>query len=88
MNYTVLWEPGAERRLAELWNAGPDRGAIAAAADQIDTLLARDPTAQGESRSGNRRLVYRGPLAVLFDVRLAEGTVYVLAVDRRSRRRA
>jgi hypothetical protein len=25
MKYTVVWQPFAERKLAELWNAGPDR---------------------------------------------------------------
>ncbi len=72
--------------MADLWTAGPDRAAIAAAADEIDNLLARDPTAVGESRTGTRRLLFRGPLAALIDVRAAERTVYVLAVARNSRR--
>jgi plasmid stabilization system protein ParE len=87
MSYTVRWKPEAERHLAELWNAGPDRNAIAAAADQIDTLLAGDPGTAGEARTGTRRLLFRGPLAVLIDVRPAERVVYVLDVARNRRRR-
>ena len=29
--YRVVWKPSAERRVAELWAAGPDRAAVAAA---------------------------------------------------------
>ena len=41
MKYTVTWTPSAEQDLAALWNAAPDRQAVADAADEIDTSLAR-----------------------------------------------
>jgi plasmid stabilization system protein ParE len=86
MSYSVLWTPQAEQELAALWNAGPDRAAIAAAADELDVLLSRDPTALGESRIGSRRLLFHGALAALIDVRPGR-VVHVLTVKRNSRRR-
>ena len=43
MKYTVVWRPSALRRLAELWNAGPDRADISTAANAIDRILKHDP---------------------------------------------
>ena len=40
MKYTVVWRPTALKRLAELWNAGPDRAEIAAASNAIDQIRA------------------------------------------------
>ena len=87
MSYTVRWSPEAERVLADLWTVGPDRNAIAAAADEIDVRLSRDPAAVGESRSGTRRLMFQGPLAALIDVRATQRVVLVLAVKRNNRRK-
>lgn len=80
MKFTVLWRPVAEARLADLWLKSPNRAAIAAAADAIDALLQSDPLEQGESRDGTERIIFKSPLAVLYDVREEDRIVYVLAV--------
>lgn len=87
MKYTVTWTPSAEQDLAALWNAAPDRQAVADAADEIDTSLARDPFGQSESRGGQTRFLFAPPLAVLYDVDQAARSVRVWAVWRPRRRR-
>jgi hypothetical protein len=87
MNCTVLWRPLAEQQLAQLWVNAADRNAIAAAADAIDGLLRRDPHLRGESRSGNKRILFVPPLTALFEVHEQDRIVYVTAIAR-SRRRA
>jgi hypothetical protein len=68
MSYAVHWLEKAERALTKVWSDAPDRRRIAAAADQIDSALARDPLSLGESRSDATRIAIVAPLAVLFDV--------------------
>jgi len=68
MSWTVEWLPSVEQDVADLWNRGPDRAAITAAANAIDAALERDPLARGESRGGATRIMFEPPLAVLFDV--------------------
>jgi hypothetical protein len=68
MNYTVEWLPSMLSDLADLWNHAPDRAALTAAANEIDTRLARDPLSQGESREGATRILFVEPLAVLYEV--------------------
>jgi hypothetical protein len=68
MNWTVLWLPRAENRLAELWTNATDRNAVREAADEIDRLLQHDPLNQGESRGGQLRFLFERPLAVYFTV--------------------
>jgi hypothetical protein len=82
MNWTVVWQPAAEGRLAELWNGGPDRAAITAAANAIDRMLARDPLAAGEARTGAVRILIQPPLAVEFTVSEPDRLVSVYAVWR------
>jgi len=82
MTYTVLWKPAAEQQLARLWTEATNRGAVAAAADQIDALLARDPLNEGESRSPPTRILIVLPLAVNFRVREQDRIVQVQAVWR------
>jgi hypothetical protein len=82
MSYTVLWKPAAEAQLADLWNAGPDRGAIASAADEIDARLKRNPQAEGEDREEGRRILIIPPLAVIFKVYEPDRTVWVSDVWR------
>ena len=82
MKWTVVWQPAADDRLAELWNAGPDRAAIAQAADQIEWLLRRDPLRQGEQRDGNIRVLIVRPLAVGYNVSEPDCLVSVFAVWR------
>ena len=85
--YSVKWRKKALNELADLWNTAADRNAVAAASDVVDDLLARDPLGQGESRGGTYRLMYEGPLGVLYRVNVTAKRVIVLAVgpSRRSR---
>jgi hypothetical protein len=68
MKYTVEWLPSAEQELAALWTDSPNRNDVAAAANDLDAALSRDPLALGEARGGRTRIVFSAPLAVLFDV--------------------
>jgi hypothetical protein len=82
MKYTVVYRPSAEGNLANLWTEGPDRQAIARAADEIDARLATQPHVEGESRSQSTRVLFVEPLAVLFEVSEPDRMVYVLKTWR------
>lgn len=77
MKFTVVWLPGAEQELAALWNNAEDRARIAAAADHMDAALAWDPVSFGESRGGITRIAFVAPLAVLFDLDMADRRVTI-----------
>lgn len=81
MIFTVIWRPKAEWTLAELWTDGPDRQAVADAANAIDDLLRTAPLEVGESRSAeNVRILTVFPLSVYYDVISADRLVVVWAV--------
>ena len=82
MNWTVVWLPKAENRLAELWTNATDRNAVRDAADRIDQLLQQDPVNQGESRGGRLRILFERPLAVNFPVDQQTRVVSVTRVWR------
>jgi hypothetical protein len=52
------------------------------ASNHIDAIFATDPCAQGESRSGDSRIMILHQLAVSFDVSDADWLVTVWAVWR------
>jgi hypothetical protein len=58
MNYVVTWKPAADDELAELWTAGPDRDAVAQAADRAEEWFRRNPVGIGESRVGAKRILF------------------------------
>lgn len=80
MNYTVIWKPEADRRLADIWLNAADRAAVTAAAHQIDQKLRRDPENEGESRDKGRRIQLVAPLGVLYRVAPDDRLVNVVAV--------
>ncbi len=82
MKYTVVWVPAALMELATVWNDADDRGAVAAASDEIDRQLGRVPGALGESRGGNVGVLFLDPLAIDFEVVEDDCLVTVLAVWR------
>ena len=82
MKWTVVWLKGAESDLAAIWNAGPDRQAVADASNSIDSLLQRDPENLGESRLGDDRVVVVDPLLVQFHVSNDDCLVSVFDVRR------
>jgi hypothetical protein len=87
MNYTVLWTSTAEEGLAALWLTEPDRPAITAAANSIDTQLNTDPDQCGESRYDTVRVLFVYPLGVEFDVQEQDRVVYVTSVWSIARRK-
>lgn len=66
--FTVVWWPPAQSDLTELWITAVDRQAIADAANRIEVLLSKLPSAAGfEIAEGLRGLVEE-PLYVQFSV--------------------
>jgi plasmid stabilization system protein ParE len=86
MRFTVIWQPPAQGRLAEIWINTDDRQAVTAASHRIDQLLKTDPQMRGESRSRNNRVLVVPPLAVYYDVNEEDRTVHVLTVRKVPRR--
>ncbi len=82
MKYTVLWTYDAEQELAAIWLNASDRAEITAASSAIDRALSVNPLDQGESREGAIRVMFRGALAVEFEVLPDDRIVYVLSVWR------
>jgi hypothetical protein len=80
MKYTVIWLPGAEAELANLWIDETFRKSTAEAARRIDRTLERDPEAAGESRDAGLRILIEPPLAVTFRVSSADRLVVVLNI--------
>jgi plasmid stabilization system protein ParE len=80
--YTVVWPEGAEEDLARIWLSGPDREAVAAAADSIDSQLAENATVKGLELSEGLRALHAPPLRVLFVVRDEDRIVEILRVKR------
>jgi hypothetical protein len=80
MKYAVVWMPVAEQRLTQLWLGSRMRHAISDAADQIDAALERNPHDCGESRDGDRRVMHKQPLGVLFEINDDGRQVRVLSV--------
>jgi plasmid stabilization system protein ParE len=87
MNFTVVWKPEAERRLANIWTDSTDRNAVTRSAGVIDRALKDHPENLGESRGKGRRVFLEAPLGVVFQVSSADRMVTVLTVwdyERRS----
>jgi plasmid stabilization system protein ParE len=80
MKYTVTWKPSVKERLADIWMTAPDRSAVTAAANSVDSLLRVDPLDRGESRGGITRVLVVLPLAVVYEVNEDDRQVQVLSV--------
>jgi plasmid stabilization system protein ParE len=80
MKYTVVWLPAALMELATVWNDADDRGDVTAASDEIDRQLSVGPRLVGESRGGNRRVLFARPLAIDYQIAEEDRMVTVLAV--------
>jgi hypothetical protein len=79
MNFDVLWTANAEAGLTSL-RQNSDWGAILSAIVHLDTVLARDPHAHGESRVGSLRVAFEFPIGIEFEIDENRNEVYVLAV--------
>jgi hypothetical protein len=63
-----------------VWLAASDRNEVTAAAYRVEALLRRDPLSAGESRGGNYRVVFEGPIGVFYQVRPQAGEIRVITV--------
>lgn len=68
MRWTVSWKPDIRRELHLLWAAGPDSGAVRAASDSIEELLAVDPTHNGQYISEGLWRIVLAPLVVHYTI--------------------
>lgn len=80
--YSVTWRKTAQNQLADLWTIGPERAAIAAAANSIDQELSNDPASKGYPVSPALRGLHVPPLQVLYSIREADRLVEVISVKR------
>lgn len=80
MNFEVVWDIVAYRKLEQIWDAAADLGPAVNAFDEIERRLADNPQSQGESRPRGRRLLIVSPLGVVFRVQPRLKEVYVLDV--------
>jgi hypothetical protein len=65
VKYAVRWTRKARlQQLAQVWLNAPDRNAVTAAANEVDRLLAANPSDLGESRAGGLRVLIVEPLIV------------------------
>lgn len=64
------WDESAYDDLADIWVAATvdDRAAIERAVLRANRLLTEDPENEGESRSGNVRVLFAPPLVVWYRV--------------------
>jgi mRNA-degrading endonuclease RelE of RelBE toxin-antitoxin system len=82
MNYRVVWSPGAELELADVWLAATDRNQISRIAREIDVRLQQNPNEEGESRTPGVRILIEAPLGVSFQVEESRRRVLVVHVWR------
>jgi hypothetical protein len=68
-NYTIVWEDSALNDVARLLLEAPDRPAITAAVQRVESYLARNPLDQGTEIAEGLRVVITLPLRVIFSVR-------------------
>ncbi len=81
MNYRVDWTEEADQQLAAVWTAADDRTAVTVAAQRIEQRLGLDPLTQGEARDDfDVRILFDGPLGVVYRVDVFARTVIVVSV--------
>lgn len=80
MKYTVLWSKEAEANLAAIWLASENREEVARAVDELDRFLHSVGHSLGESRGGERRIAFQGPIGITFKVSNEDRFVLVSSV--------
>jgi hypothetical protein len=78
--YTVVWVKSARDELADLWLSAEDRGAVTAAANEVDNELSTDAPDQGVELTEGLRALFCPPLRVIFSVRMDDRVAEVLRV--------
>lgn len=84
MKFRIQWQPAARDELAEMWLAASSavRRRITVAAREIENILKHEPHDAGESRSGEERIFFAAPLAVLFEIDENDQLVRILKAWR------
>lgn len=90
MSYRVVWRKKARQRLDVLAFLAHERGDFAdripRAIEEIELRLALDPSAEGESRRDNERVLIVDPLSVLYEVFEGKSAVLIYNVTVYPRR--
>jgi len=68
MIYQIDWKINAEDQLTAIWLSGRDRQYLREAVDAFERDCQVNPLSLGESREGNFRLVFVGPLRIWIEV--------------------
>lgn len=79
MTFQVTWRQAAEDELTTIWLAATDRNAVTVAAHAIDLTLAVDADTVGRAVFDTVRQYNHPPLAVEFEVVVADCRVFVLS---------
>lgn len=91
MSYRVVWRRKLRQRLDLLAFLAHERGdfsgAIPRAIQEVELRLALAPNEEGESRSGNERVLVVTPLSVKYEVFEADETVLIYEAHVYKRRR-
>jgi hypothetical protein len=77
MKWTVVWAEEAGTEVQRVLGQSRFAQRIVDLLLQIDARLASDPTAIGESRDGNERVMFDLPIALTFEVLEERRTVLV-----------
>ncbi|MBX9627501.1 MAG: hypothetical protein K2X82_27115 [Gemmataceae bacterium] len=81
MNWRSVWSAPAVAGMTEahleLRRLGVADTGVAAAVAELDRQFLRNPAEVGESRAGNERVAFEGPLVVHFEVHEDERVVVV-----------
>jgi hypothetical protein len=80
VNYTVLLRQTAEAKFMAAWIRAADKGDFFAAAEDVNRILERDPSNQGESRSGDHRIWFHRPLAVFYEIDETNHVVWITSI--------
>jgi hypothetical protein len=80
IRFTVTWREDAIQELAQLWIDGNIRGAISAAALQIDSELSRDPLIKGQEVSEGLRRIDMKALRAYYIVSQEDRKVEIVGV--------
>lgn len=82
MNFKVILSPVHEPLLTALSLGARDRMAITEAVDRLDAAFRGDPFSIGESRDGDDRVGFVGPMAFLSRTTSDGGSFYIKDIWR------
>ena len=80
MSYEVIWDDSATDELQRVHDEALDKEGVVHAVTRIGIELSQIPLEAGESREGNRRILFKYPLIVWYAVNDRLKTVRVTRV--------